>query len=123
MEPNSNVIDPHPLIEIRSLEQNGIPGLLSKAIGKYLEHSSTLMDDLGKAVQQHDADAQFRIAHSLKSSSASMGAVTLAEVCAALENMGRQGKTEDADQIFEEMLPLYISVCETLKTDWLDVAA
>ena len=81
------------------------------------------MEDLGKAVGNGDTDAQFRNAHSLKSSSASMGAVRLAALCATLEASGREGQLGAAPQVFEEMVPLHSAVCAALKTHWLDTAA
>ena len=119
---SKTLIDPRALNDIRSLEQNGIPGLLAKAIKMYLEHSATLVRELEAAVQSGDADDQFRTAHSLKSSSASMGAIQLAAMCASLEAMGRQGETGDAPHLLEQMLPLYSAVCDALRADWLEAA-
>ena len=117
------LIDPRALDEIRSLEQNGVPGLLSKAINKYLEHSQRVISALETAVRDGDADGQYRAAHSLKGSSASMGALGLAELCGELETMGRQNKVENSAQLFGDLLPLYGSVCEVLKTHRLEDAA
>ena len=117
------LIDPRALDEIRSLEQNGVPGLLSKAINKYLEHSQKVIRTLETAVRNGDADGQYRAAHSLKGSSASLGALWLAEVCGELETIGRQNKVENSAQLLGELIPLYTSVCEALKTHWLKDAA
>ena len=115
--PEKPLIDPIALDEIRSLEQNGVPGLLSKAINKYLEYSQTLMSTLETAVRNRDAHAQYQAAHSLKGSSASMGARALAERCGELETMGRHGELVSSTQLFENLTPLYTSVCEELRAE------
>ena len=117
------LIDPRMLDEIRALEQNGVPGLLSKAINKYLEHSQKVISALETAVRNGDADAQYQAAHSLKGSSASMGALRLAELCGELETMDRQNKVQNSAQRFEDVTSLHASVCEALKMDWLEEAA
>lgn len=116
------LLNPDPLREIRSIERDGVPGLLTRLVTLYLEHSAVLVSALKEAVQNGDLQAQTRAAHSLKSSSASMGADTLAALCAALETIGDRTESDHAAGLLDEVMPVYSAVCDTLRSDWLDVA-
>jgi CheY-like chemotaxis protein/HPt (histidine-containing phosphotransfer) domain-containing protein len=61
----------------------------SELIGLFLEDTPKLLADLRGAVVQKDAKGLERAAHSLKSSSATLGAMTLSALCQELEVMGR----------------------------------
>ena len=65
--------------------------LLSKIIGIYLEQSSQLLDDLAKACQKTDREGVRKISHTLKSSSANVGALRLSELCRTVEQKCEQG--------------------------------
>jgi HPt (histidine-containing phosphotransfer) domain-containing protein len=68
----------------------------SELIGLFLEDTPKLLADLRGAVVQKDAEGLERVAHSLKSSSATLGAMTLSTLCRELEVMGRAGTLEGA---------------------------
>ena len=61
-----------------------------------------------------DAEALRRIAHSLKSASANIGAARLAALCRELEQLGRAGKVDGAAPIFADMESEFLSVRESL---------
>ncbi len=81
-------IDTKALDAIRDLQQKGRPGLLVKVIDIYLDDSLRLLEALRQAHFQGDAPDVKRHAHSLKSSSANVGAVRLSTLCRELETMG-----------------------------------
>jgi len=70
--------------------------MLQKVATIYLDHSPTLLSALQQAVAQGDTSTIQQAAHSLKSSSGNIGALTLADLCKDLEMMGRTGYTTDA---------------------------
>ena len=53
-------------------------------------------------------------AHSLKSTSANLGAMSLAELCRELEALGRQDRTDGADKILQEIEQVHPLVCQQL---------
>ncbi len=90
------VIDREALNTLASLQPQGAKLLLTKLISVYFESSLKQVKGILDAVADHDAAALEIAAHTLKSSSASLGAVNFGEMCRELEMMGRSGTIEDA---------------------------
>jgi histidine phosphotransfer protein HptB len=65
---------------------------------------------LQSALEQGDVGTFTRAAHSLKSTSLSMGALAFGSLARALEMLGREGNLADAHEIFLKMQ----AACETL---------
>ena len=84
------------LERIRALQRPGKPNVLGKIINLYLENSPGLIKTVRESVEQGDGAALCEAAHSLKSSSANLGAVSMAAMCKKLEDMGRDGRTDAA---------------------------
>ena len=59
-------------------------------------------------------------AHSLKSSSANLGATKLAALCGEIEDMTRENRTAGAEAILDEIEKLYLLVCERLAAECKD---
>lgn len=68
---------------------------VDELIGTYLEDSAVQLDAMRSAAQASDVAALVRPAHSLKSSSANVGAMALAEACRSLEADCRTGTVPD----------------------------
>ena len=102
----SGPLNEQALRQIRSLRQPGGPDLLKRIVDLYLNNSRTLIDSLRDAVNRSDAAAVVQAAHSLKSSSANVGAVTLTDLCGTLEANAKAGHLESAwtqmDRVIEE---------------------
>lgn len=89
------VLDAECLDRLRDLGGAEDPGLLSELIELYLEDAGRRMKDLACAMRQADLAAVARAAHALKSSSANMGALVLADICSAIERKARTGDLVD----------------------------
>ncbi len=100
--------------DIRFLESNGAPDMLSKVIGIYLRDTPKQLENARIALARNDANAMGRQAHSMKSSSATLGAHALAALCKEMEAMGRSGTTENADELLSRMETEYASVAKIL---------
>ena len=70
-----------------------------------------------------DADALAEAAHSLKSSSANVGAKVLAELCRRLESMGRQDDLNGASSLLDQFSAEYQRVVAALHIETRDTAA
>lgn len=81
------------LDKIRALQRPGSPNILDKIINLYLENSRDLMQSIVESIDRDDSASLQEAAHSLKSSSANLGAVKMAALCKELEHMGREGET------------------------------
>lgn len=90
------VLDQGAIARIQALQRDGSPPVLERVIGIYLDAAPKLIAEIRTAVEKRDALRLQRAAHSLKSSSANLGAQKLSELCKELENMGRLAKLEGA---------------------------
>ncbi len=113
-EPGEVRIDPKALDAIRAIEQQGKPDLLVKVINIYLENSLQLLEALRRAASQGDAENVKRQAHSLKSSSANVGALRLSALCKDLEKADNGFSAEEIDRMVGRIEEEYTSVREDL---------
>lgn len=72
------------------------PAFLAELVDTYLEDGAAQVDALRVAAEAGDVAALVRPAHTLKSSSASIGATSLAEACRSLEADARADVVADA---------------------------
>ncbi len=110
-------IDRKALDNIRALQREGAPNLLSKVIHRYLDYSPQLLQTLREATRQGDAPSLQEAAHSFKSSSASLGALALAGLCTELEMMGRTNHLENAVSMLSKIEAEYEAVRVALATE------
>jgi signal transduction histidine kinase/DNA-binding NarL/FixJ family response regulator/HPt (histidine-containing phosphotransfer) domain-containing protein len=110
----SPVIETGYLDGIRSLQQPGSPDLLGEIIDTYFSSSNRLMESLRQAVGTGDTRGVLQAAHSLKSSSANLGALSLAEHCKNLETLGRNDTLAGAAELLAKIESDYAAVCDAL---------
>jgi two-component system, sensor histidine kinase and response regulator len=84
------------------------PELLVRIVKAYLAYAPTAIEDLASAAKAGDLERLGRQAHSLKSSSANLGAMGLSALCRDLEQLA---KSDDADAC----RALAAKVCGTFK--------
>jgi len=113
--PGSHAINTAALDNIRVL--NGGDAILLRVIGIYLKEAPCVLRDLRAAINQKDAAALTSVAHKFKSSNANLGAERLADLCKQLENLGRGGSTDGAQEILIEADREFTRVHEILKAE------
>jgi CheY-like chemotaxis protein len=101
-EPAASALDTGRLDEIRDLLAEGDSRLLPRVIRAYFDSAPGLVAAIADAVEKEDASALVNAAHPLKSSSASIGALRLSELCRELTAIGRTGSTEGASNLLDE---------------------
>jgi HPt (histidine-containing phosphotransfer) domain-containing protein len=106
----SSVIDREALDDIRALQRPGMPDLVGKVINKYLSYSPTLLQALRQAASEGNAPAVQEAAHSLKSSSANLGATRLAAQCKELELLARANTIEPIQEHLHKLETEYEAV-------------
>jgi CheY-like chemotaxis protein len=89
-------LDRAALNKIYALERGGATGLVTRLIELYLRESPPLIEALKQADQAGDLAALGAAAHTLKSSSANVGAMKLRALSAELERQARARAVEDA---------------------------
>jgi len=107
---------------IQALESNGSPGLMARLIEVYLRSSPELIDQMREGVAGEDAQTIERAAHSLKSSSATLGALELSELCKELERIGREADTDQAAAVFASLELEFNRVRRALSDQWQETA-
>ena len=102
------------LDNIRALSRAGGDALVQKVVAAFVGDTPRHLAALRQSLAAGDAEALRRIAHSLKSASANIGAARLAALCRDLEQCGRAGKVDGAAPLFAEMEREFLSVRESL---------
>ena len=88
-------LDPDALRRLRELDPKGENHLLERVARAFETSLARLLPQLSEAGQQQDLATVAHVAHTLKSSSASIGALKLSQMCADLESIIRRQTGED----------------------------
>jgi PAS domain S-box-containing protein len=112
-----DVLDRQVLEQLSKVRTNGKPELLARVINLYLAESPKLVQKLKQAAGASDARAIARSAHSLKSSSANVGAKVLSGYCADIEASARRADTEEARKILAKIETEHGSVQSALTAE------
>ncbi len=94
-------IDFQILHNLRELDDDDDPDFLGELIEIYLSDAPQHLETMKEAISLGDADSLKLASHTLKSSSANLGAVCFSEVCKELEYMGRTALESGGKQVFD----------------------
>jgi HPt (histidine-containing phosphotransfer) domain-containing protein len=94
-------IDPSYLRSIQTLQESSGVNLIEPVITTYLDDSPRVLAALREAVATGNPESLRRNAHYFKSSSATLGATRLAELCKEMELMGKEGVVEGAETLLQ----------------------
>jgi HPt (histidine-containing phosphotransfer) domain-containing protein len=110
------VIDKGAIDNLLMLQEfNGKPSFLRNVIEKYLSHSRKLLINLAHAADQ-DIRADLKAcAHSLKSSSANVGAMKLSSLCKEMEATAMEGHIEALRDLLLKIEEEYAKASEALE--------
>ncbi len=119
IESVSSSIDQAVLDVIRDMEDEDDPDMLAEIIGLYLNQAPELLQAQQTAIVNEDAESLRIAAHTLKSSSANVGARVLADLCRELEELGRAGSLDNAANklalSYEEFRKVNLALSHELK--------
>jgi histidine phosphotransfer protein HptB len=87
------VLDPAALARLRQLDPDGTRGFLTQVLRTFETSLVRHLAALEEAQAQSDLKRAGDVAHTLKSSSASVGALVFSQGCAAVEKLARAGDT------------------------------
>ena len=94
-EATPTALDPQALKRLHDLDPNGDNKLLERVLKAFEASVGRLQPMLLEAHANGDLAGISHVAHTLKSSSASIGAIKLSQMCAEIEMMIRQGSGGD----------------------------
>lgn len=101
--PADSPLEERALAQIRALGRPGQPSMLRKIIGLYIESAPAQIERMRDAVAAGDSEALRQAAHTLKSSSANLGATRLADLCKELEQRGRDRRLDGAAALLPDV--------------------
>ena len=100
------IIDPSALESYREIMGEEADAFIADIVDTYLNNAPLLLKAMQEGLAQADVKAFVRAAHTLKSNSATVGAGTLAKLCAEIEQQGNSGGLSGMDakvsQVVEE---------------------
>ena len=97
------VLDAASLQKLRELDPRGENRLIERVVKAFDGSVSRLLSQLEDAHGRSDLIGIRHVAHTLKSSSASIGALKLSQICAEIETMVRQSQTEGLEERLVDM--------------------
>jgi CheY-like chemotaxis protein len=100
--PDSATLDERTLDRIRELHRRGGPNLLGKMAELYTSSSRTLLGETHKAFAQREAGRIAQAAHALKSSSSSIGATVLSDLCDSIEKAARDRQLDGLEPLLQQ---------------------
>lgn len=112
-ESEDTVLNHNSLKQITSLQ----PDLLAKVVEIYFQNSTNLINTIRTAAISGDAVTLSKAAHSMKSSSANLGALNLANLCKELETKGRENNIDGIQTIVSSMEMEYKRVRTALEKE------
>jgi hypothetical protein len=101
-EPAAGALDVAALARLSDLDPSGCNGLVARVLHTYAVSLERLSAELRQARATGDPATVRRVAHTLKSSSASIGALALAALCAQVESAARQPVAGHVQALLDE---------------------
>jgi CheY-like chemotaxis protein/HPt (histidine-containing phosphotransfer) domain-containing protein len=108
-------IDRQVLDQLRELDPTGGQTLVRQILQVYLDTSGNYLAQMEQAIAANDADGLRRAAHSLKSSSANVGAKALSEVFKRMEVLGREANVDGARALIRDALRAYTQATDEIR--------
>jgi len=118
VKPAANqVVDRQAWQSITALQRPGKPDMLAKVLTLYLTDSQQLVDQVRRGVAGGETRLVREAAHSLKSRSAVLGAVSLSNLCQEIEAIGRGGSLTDAEPLLDPLDTAFTHACRVFQTE------
>jgi len=111
----SSEIDTSALDAIKALQRPGQPDILGRIVKIYMEKSPDLLGEIESGVAEGDANRVKMAAHTLKSSSAYLGATDLATQCNQLESKAANDDLQDSQSALTELKNSFVAVVDQLR--------
>ena len=102
--PTSPTLDAAALAKLHELDPDGRHGVVPRVLSAFQTSLTRLLGQLRTQAGSAEAAAVAGVAHTLKSSSASVGALALATACAEIERRLREGRDGDLDADVRRLL-------------------
>ena len=111
------VIDHQVLDSLKKLGKAKAKGIVTTIIEQYFEDAPQNIAKIHNAIAEGNPQALRHASHSLRSSSANLGAFVLSQYCQDIEDMARQGSTEISSQQLMQIEAEYEKVKTALQSE------
>ncbi len=115
--PQPVVFDPAVIQDLKEFMGPTANEFIAEIIDSYLGHTPSLLHALQMAIATGDAEQLHQASHALKSSSAMLGAIALADISQTLEAIGAAGKISPATELVPQAIALYDQVAIALQAE------
>ena len=105
-----DVLDASALAALAHLQRPGRPNVVLKVVSLYLKNAPLLVEELHQGITGNDAKQIRMAAHSLKSSSANLGARELAEQCQQIERLAKDENLATMPECLDRLENLFAEV-------------
>jgi two-component system sensor histidine kinase/response regulator len=112
--PAGTAINERALDAIRALSAERGAALVHKVVSTWVDDTPQHLAGLHQAIAAHDTTSVRKVAHSLKSGSANVGADHFARLCRQLEQLGREQALDGAATILQDMEHEFTAVRHSL---------
>lgn len=104
--PSTQLLDPEAILRLRELDPTGENKLLARVVNAFSNSVDRLLPELAlaRAAAVPDLTVIRKVTHTLKSSSASLGALALSARCTHIEAMARDGRLDGLPEQLDAML-------------------
>lgn len=92
-------LDQNALDQLRELDPDGSSGIFAQIINSYITDATSLIEQMRTALGANDLEALARHAHSLKSTSLSLGATRVSEIARDVEAAGKNKSVESCPML------------------------
>ena len=102
----------------RELTEEGESDFLTEVIDIFLGNTPAIITDMRRASFAGDQNTVQRLAHKLRGSSSNLGARSMAELCAVLEERARDEQPVDSKELLGQLEKEFSKVKSTLQKEW-----
>jgi HPt (histidine-containing phosphotransfer) domain-containing protein len=113
----SLIVDVKAWKSITSLQRPGKADPLAKILSLYLADSQDLVNTLHQGMVDGNAQTVNQAAHSLKSRSSVLGAVSLSKLCRQLEELSRHGQLKEAEPLLDQLDAAFAHACQIFQAE------
>jgi len=111
----AGVLDPEHLATLRDMTEYSGRDILAELAEIFARDNQTQLDMLERALEEEDAEALCRVAHTLKGTAGGLGATEAMTVCGRLESLARTGELEEAASLKAELETQFQRVGQALE--------
>jgi two-component system, sensor histidine kinase and response regulator len=93
------LINARPINDLLELEKQGVPNVLKRVLGQYIEEGPEVINHLKQLAGESDPEAVRKLVHKFKSIAATVGGLDVANLCKQIELNATEGKMMTLDDI------------------------